>query len=311
MSAVLEDRPTEMPQFMSVRQVAQYLHLNEKKIYALLKEGNIPGTKITGKWLFPRELVDRWILDASHGGVLNDRLVVSGSDDPLLYRMTLAFAQQSRSHALVTYSPTGTRLGLELLQANRADLCALHWGPDVESGTRHPALLTQYPQHRNWVLVRLFRRRQGVLLNPRLNLADATLDELVRISHRQGLRWNMRQPGSGTQRFFIDALSGGERDLQFLEQHSQALSERDAAAKVAMGIADCTPGTEATAVEFGLDFLAIGWEGFDLALSRHIYFRNLFQELLKLLKSEAGLETSLQLRGYDLNACGRIVWSAE
>ena len=51
---------------MSVRQVAEYLHLNEKKIYALVSEGGIPATKVTGKWMFPRELVDRWMLDSSH-----------------------------------------------------------------------------------------------------------------------------------------------------------------------------------------------------------------------------------------------------
>ena len=54
--AVADSRP-----FMSVKQVAEYLNLNEKKVYALVNEGKIPGTKITGKWMFPRELVDRWI----------------------------------------------------------------------------------------------------------------------------------------------------------------------------------------------------------------------------------------------------------
>ncbi|PVV27107.1 MAG: hypothetical protein B6D79_04100, partial [gamma proteobacterium symbiont of Ctena orbiculata] len=34
---------------MNVKQVAEYLHLNEKKIYALVNEERIPATKITGK----------------------------------------------------------------------------------------------------------------------------------------------------------------------------------------------------------------------------------------------------------------------
>ena len=68
--------------FMNVKQVAEYLHLNEKKIYALVNEGQIPATKITGKWMFPRELIDRWMLDSTHGGLLTDRLILGGSDDP-------------------------------------------------------------------------------------------------------------------------------------------------------------------------------------------------------------------------------------
>ena len=52
---------TENNAFMSVKQVAEYLHLNEKKVYALVNDGSIPATKVTGKWMFPRELVDHWI----------------------------------------------------------------------------------------------------------------------------------------------------------------------------------------------------------------------------------------------------------
>ena len=32
--------------FMSVKQIAEYLHLNEKKVYALVNEGKIPATKV-------------------------------------------------------------------------------------------------------------------------------------------------------------------------------------------------------------------------------------------------------------------------
>ena len=56
----------EPPRFMSVKQAAAYLQVNEKKIYALVREGKIPATKLTGKWLFPRDLVDQWLLESSH-----------------------------------------------------------------------------------------------------------------------------------------------------------------------------------------------------------------------------------------------------
>ena len=152
-------------------QVAEYLNLNEKKVYALVSEGRIPGTKVTGKWMFPRDLIDRWMLESSHGGLLADRLVMAGSDDPLLHRVVQNLARDTGARALVSYTPTGTRLGLDLLQAHRADACPLHWGPSEESHLRHPALLSQYAGHRRWVLIRAFRREQGVMLRP--DLADA------------------------------------------------------------------------------------------------------------------------------------------
>ena len=68
--------------FMTVRQVAEYLQLNEKKIYALATKEKIPATKVTGKWMFPRELVDHWMLESAHGVVFTDRLMIAGSEDP-------------------------------------------------------------------------------------------------------------------------------------------------------------------------------------------------------------------------------------
>ena len=45
--------------FMTVRQIAKYLQLKEKNICAVGTEEKIPATKVTGKWMFPRELIDR------------------------------------------------------------------------------------------------------------------------------------------------------------------------------------------------------------------------------------------------------------
>mgnify|MGYP006202867073 CR=1 FL=1 len=36
--------------------------MKERKIYDLVSSGDIPCTRVTGKWLFPRRLIDDWIL---------------------------------------------------------------------------------------------------------------------------------------------------------------------------------------------------------------------------------------------------------
>jgi putative molybdopterin biosynthesis protein len=69
MASALEDGAS----FMNVKQVASYLQLNEKKVYALVSDGQIPATRVTGKWMFPRELIDRWMLNSAHGGLMADR----------------------------------------------------------------------------------------------------------------------------------------------------------------------------------------------------------------------------------------------
>lgn len=295
----------DYPRFMNVRQVAAYLQLNEKKIYSLVNEGNIPATKVTGKWMFPRELVDRWLIQSSHGGVLTDRLAVAGSDDPLLQRVVSKLARRIQARANVSYSSTGTQLGLSLLAHQRADICALHWGPASESQHRHSALLRQYPQHHDWVLVRIFKREQGLIVRPEHANQPARLLQ-------SELRWAMRQEGSGSQRYLQEMLIQHKIKESSLASRvvAVALSERDAGAYLAMDEADIAPGTRACATEFGLSFIPVGWEAFDLALSRSIYFRKLFQLLLDGLGSNEALDTSQRLGGYDLSELGRIVWSS-
>ena len=137
--AAPENGASDIPRFMTVKQVAGYLQINEKKVYALVGEGKIPASKVTGKWLFPRDLIDQWILESSHGGLLTDRMLIAGSDDPLLYRAIRPVANEVQARALISYTATGTQLGLSLLARRRADLCGIHWGPAEESGQRHPA----------------------------------------------------------------------------------------------------------------------------------------------------------------------------
>lgn len=297
----------EIDTFMSVKQVALYLHLNEKKIYALVNEGKIPATKVTGKWMFPRELVDRWMLNSSHGGLLTDRLVISGSDDPLLYRVVMGFAQETGAKALVSYTATGTRLGLDLLQSNRVDACGIHWGPNQESSTRHPALLSQYAQFRQWVLIRAFQREQGLMVRPQVLKQSNNPEHLF--DHR--FRWVQRQKGAGAQRFLMELLSRYNMSSDQLNQHTLAYSEREAAAALAMDVGDVAPGARAAAAEYGLGFIPFGWEAFDLALPRSIWFRRLFQELIGRLKSKQTQALADQLTGYDLSASGELVWGDE
>ena len=297
------------PRFMSVKQVSEYLQLNEKKIYALVSEGKIPGTKITGKWMFPRALIDNWIIESSHGGLLTDRLIVAGSDDSLMQRVIMQIANKIQSKALVSYTCTGTRLGLSLLTHHKADVCSMHWGPYSESHLRHPALLNKYPQHHNWVLVRLFKREQGLLIDKNI-LSDNEKSDLKSILNTD-LKWCGRQDGAGSQRFLQETLQHFGIKEDSLNISCTALSERDAASRIAMKQADVAPGTRSIATEYSLGFIPVGWEAFDLALYRGVYFRTLFQNLLEEIKSEDCMKLAKQLGGYDFTESGKLIWSAE
>ena len=256
--------------------------------------------------MFPRELLDRWMLESSHGGLLTDRLVIAGSDDPLLYRVVLNLARDLGPRGLVSYTATGTRPGLDLLQGRRADASGLHWGPGEESHLRHPALLSQFSGFRRWVLVRAFRREQGLMI--RRDLSDRLgIEELL---HRP-LRWAIRQEGGGANRFFLETLNRHGVETAALDVTATALSERDAASRIALGQADIAPGARSAAAENGLGFVGTGWECFDFALERSIFFRKLLQDLIARLQDAETAELAAMLGGYDLSDAGKLVWGQD
>ena len=94
---------------MNTKEVASYLNIHEKQVYALIKENKIPCTRVTGKWIFPQDLIDKWINESAMGG-LNiyqkdtgaavNNLMTAGSNDPLLKLLDLIKSQLT-NHIIV------------------------------------------------------------------------------------------------------------------------------------------------------------------------------------------------------------------
>lgn len=286
---------------LNAREAAAFLQLNEKKLYELANSREIPAARVGGKWLFPRALLEEWLLEQAHGGALSDRLLITGSDDPLLAATVGALAPVLGGDAFVAYSPTGTLPGLELLARRRASVCALHWGGVEHSLQQHAMLLGRFAPHRHWALVRLALREQGVIL--RRGLAVDGIETLAAFDYR----WAMRQAGAGSAHFLESVLASRGFSAADCSVVATARSEREAAALVAREDADCAPGTRAAATEFGLGFLPLGWEAFDLALPRDVMFRRLFQDLLAAHGDARSQALAHRLGGYDLGPLGRVL----
>ncbi|OAG26658.1 excisionase, partial [Thermodesulfatator autotrophicus] len=46
---------------MTVKEVAEYLQLDEHTIYRMARKGEIPAYKVAGQWRFKRELIEEWL----------------------------------------------------------------------------------------------------------------------------------------------------------------------------------------------------------------------------------------------------------
>lgn len=295
------------PEFMNAKQVAEYLDLNEKKVYSLANDGQLPATKVTGKWLFPKSLLDKWLIESCHNGAFNDRLLIAGSDDPLLQLAVGEMANKLGSTALVGYTSTGTRQGLSMLSKGHVDICAIHWGRASEAPLRHPALLQQYPGSRNWVLIHAYERVQGLIINPNLM---GKINDPVELTSQQ-YQWALRQEGAGSLRALEEWLQNKGNALDNLNQQDVYYSERELGSAIARGCADVGCGSQSTAGEFNLAFLPLFTEAFELVIPKNIYFRSLVQQLLQTLQKPETQAKGDQFGGYNFTNTSKQVWGSE
>lgn len=286
---------------LTARQAAAYLHLNEKKLYELANSREIPAARVGGKWLFPRALLDDWLLEQAHGGLLRDRLLIGGSDDPLLSGAVHALGADLGGDAFVAFGSNGAQAGLEQLARRRIDVTALHWGDADHSGAQHAMLLQRWPAHTRWTLVRVALREQGVLLRPGLGR-----DRLETLAAGE-VRWAMQRAGSGSRHLVESALRNHGLRSEDCMTVATPTGAREAAAMLVRGEADCAPGCRSTAAEYGLAFLPLGQVAFDLALPKEVFFRHLFQQLLARLNSAELRDLAARLGGYDLAPLGSVV----
>src|SRR5262249_2728718 len=82
MTAKAEDR------LMTARELATYMHLNERTVLRLAAEGGLPGVKIAGQWRFKREVIDAWLVarmsaSSDEAGPLDPATIPDGTRVPL------------------------------------------------------------------------------------------------------------------------------------------------------------------------------------------------------------------------------------
>ncbi len=50
---------------LTVKQIAEYLQIDEHTVYMLAKKCEIPAVKIAGQWRFKKDLIDKWLEEES------------------------------------------------------------------------------------------------------------------------------------------------------------------------------------------------------------------------------------------------------
>jgi len=302
-----------MNPLLSTKEVARLLNVNEKMVYTLVAEKGLPASKVTGKWLFPRHLVEQWVetqtINYPDTGKLlplqQGILILAGSNDPLLDRSISLFNSHFQA-PLAVFGNLGSMGGLRALRQNLCHIASSH-------------LLQEDQEEYNFdyasqeldfmpAVVNFCRREQGIMVaqgNPRKISSVADLAG-------PGIRIVNRSLGTGT-RLLLDrelkkaGIEGEKIDGYGNEMHRHL----DVGLEILAGRADAGPGIGTIAGLLNIGFIPIRWERFDLMVLKDRFFDEGVQRFLGLLHEKEFKQQGEQFSGYDLSASGKMIYPEE
>jgi len=302
-------------EMMNTKEVAKYLGVHEKQVYALIKSKKIPSTRVTGKWIFPRKLIDEWIDSNAKSGLgqarqksreIEGALLASGSNDPLL-DMLQTYMKKSYPEFYIFSANTGSTDGLKALNMGYTDMAWSHLF-DPKTGEYNIPFLSAYLPNVKPVVVNLFHRDLGFVVGPKNPVHIHGFEDLT----RKGIRLVNRQKGSGT-RVLLDhhlkrlhispsKIDGYEREVYTHFEVGLSILSKEAD----VGIA-----TIAVSKLLGLPFIPITRESFDMLLDQSTFFEKGVQAFIEILNSQEFRKRVERLGSYDFKHSGKVLYSTK
>lgn len=291
-------------QLLTTAEAAEYLRIKERKLYELVAEGAVPCTKVTGKWLFPRADLDRWLLAgmARPEGVVaaDPPPIIGGSHDPLLQ---WALAECRAGLAIL---PEGSEAGYRRFLGGEVIAAAIHFH-DLSDPAKDANLeivgkeATLYDA----VLIGFARREQGLVVATGNPLGLTSLKDAV----ERKARLIVRPKGAGAQQLFDALMQHDGLPPSAAKARIVAPTGPDVAQAIRAGEGDCGIATRAVATAAGLDFIPLLTEHFDLLVRQRDSYRAPMQAFLRMLETPGFAKRARELGGLDVSGAGKVRWA--
>ena len=251
-----------------------------------------------------RLAVDRWrTLTREPSHPQGDTLRFVGSHDPAVALIAARFPEITSGAALpITFA--GSLGGLIALAQGEADLAGSHlW--DQESDTYNVPFVQRLLPGRRVALLTLAHRRLGLIVAPGNPVNVTSLSDLG----RPGIHFVNRQRGAGT-RVWLDARLRhlGISPQQVAGYDEEMHTHSEVAHVIAEGHADVGLGIEAAALAYGLDFVCLTTERYDLVVPAQAWESLPVQALARWLSTEEARVAIAALGGYETNETGQVDW---
>lgn len=294
----MTDAPAKSPEFLTVKELAELLRIKERKVYDLAASGEVPCSRATGKLLFPASEIRAWI-DGNRTGPSGRPprpSVILGSHDPLL-----DWALRESRSGLATIFDSSLD-GLTRFAVGEGAAAGLH----IREGGNgwNAAAARSAAGEQDVVLVRWATRARGLVVRSGDETSIRSLADLA------GRRVAPRQKEAGAELLFRQLLAEVGVDDAAIGFAPPCRSEQDAVLSVAQGDADAAFGLAALAQPYGLAFVPVIDEEFDILADRRSWFEPPLQALFAFARTDAFRDRAQRMSGYDITALGTVKWNA-
>jgi len=220
-------------------------------------------------------------------------IVAIGSHDPLIDELSellrVAYGDISTCSLHI-----GSMGGLLAVRRGEAHISGIHLLDEATGEYNVPFVRKMIPMG-GVKLVECVKRMQGIMLqkgNPKKIMGIKDLKQ-------EGLRYINRQKGSGTRILFDYLLETNNIGTsEILGYDIEEYTHISVAAQIAAGSADAGLGVYSAAKLYGLDYVPVSQEQYDLLIPDHAWDNPMILKLLDVLKSDAFMQRLEALGGY-------------
>ena len=235
-------------------------------------------------------------------GEIERTIVATGSHD-LVLDLAASTLRERDPRVTLASSNVGSLGGLTALRDGLCHVAGSHL-LDPDSGEYTLPYLERLIPGRRAAVVRLVHRDQGLIVAPGNPTGVTGIEDVA----ERGVRYVNRQRGAGTRMLLDHRLAQHDIEPSTIDGYQREEHTHLAvAAAVAAGRADCGLGVLAAARAFGLDFVPVAKEPYDLVLLEDSLGDELLAPLFELLDTPDFREAVDALGGYDTAEMGRRI----
>lgn len=298
---------------LSTKEVAEFLNVNEKMVYSLVSEKKLPASKVTGKWLFPKHLVEQWIetntlnypdtVDSLE--MFNGLLVIAGSND-LLLEKAISLYNTKYSDKMIVFANIGSMGGLKALRRKMCHIASSHllqYGKEEYNFDFAGKELEKMP-----VVVNFCMREQGIVVRKGNSKKINGIKDLA----RKNVTIINRPIGTGTRLLFDQELNKAGIQSKDVKGYENVIEKHmDVGLEVLAGKADAGVCIRPVASVLDLEFLPIRWERYDLLIKKDRFFDKDIQNFLGIFHEAPFEKAAERYEGYDITKSGRMLFQNE